>query len=649
MSDDYADGSLKTDKNKGITSIVYNYLGLVEKVVVSEGQNLGTINYIYDGSGRKWSKVVYDQIKVVTTKTDYDQEIQFENNKLSFILHEEGRVISEDQTVKLAYEYHYKDHLGNLRVAFRQRSQAQKHSSLTLEPVLAASEEASFDNVDQSRVAGVAHSGNYSARVEGIGPAKQVQLEVGEKLQVNVFGHVEAEGKHKISFLPLPVLGDVPAGGENSKRKLAIKGGVLVPLNWGSKNTNQPAAYLEIVASDSSGKVVHSERKSLSNAASESWEELQIDYQAKGAETVVIQLVNPSDIVAVHFDDLTISQEPPLIVQENHYDPWGLNLVGIEQNGSPEHQYQYNDKEKQGELGLAWYDYGARMYDPQIGRWHVVDPVSDWAEDLTPYRYGLNNPVNYIDLLGLWEDKGDRYSTSDQGDISRFLTYLQAEKSHGNTTSSASMSGFIQEEMGGKNGSLSDGTKLLSTIEVTGRRTESGTSWTANQQSVNRVWNQVQSDLDGNTDSDLDFSYRHLVGPGMGLLSADIHKTFLKRFMRSFVMNGASKSTSIFSTVMARALPPNYTILGKNIGRFAKQRFTHTTILNGMVRRHGTREVGRFIGRWGTKIMGRLSGPLMMADIFYTSYTNFQAASPEEQTYLINPWSYSTSQINNSK
>ncbi len=344
--------------------------------------------------------------------------MQFEDNKLSFSLHEEGRVIPEPQTGKLVYEYHYKDHLGNLRVAFRQRSQAETHSSLTLEPVLAASEEASFDNVDQSRVAGVAHSGRYSARVmQGIGPAKQVQLEAGEKLQVKVFGHVEAEGKHKISFLPLPIVGDVPAGGENSKRKLAIKGGVLVPLNWVHKKSDQPAAYLEIVASDSSGKVVHAERKSLTAAASESWEELSIAYQASSKETVVIQLVNPSEIAIVHFDDMTISQEPPLIVQENHYDPWGLNLVGIEQQGSPDHKYQYNGKEKQEELGLAWSDYGARMYDAQIGRWHVVDPMAGIEPTASPFAYVNNNPVILIDPTGMlsrynW-DSGNYYDDKD--------------------------------------------------------------------------------------------------------------------------------------------------------------------------------------------------------------------------------------------
>jgi len=119
---------------------------------------------------------------------------------------------------------------------------------------------------------------------------------------------------------------------------------------------------------------------------------------------VEVSVVNASARVSASFDDLTLTQEPPLVVQENHYDPWGLNLAGIEVQGDPEHKFKYNGKEKQTELGLDWMDYGARMYDAQLGRWHVVDPLAEKGRRWSPYCYAFDNPVRFIDPDGMWPD-----------------------------------------------------------------------------------------------------------------------------------------------------------------------------------------------------------------------------------------------------
>ncbi|GAB2769814.1 hypothetical protein GCM10027275_10400 [Rhabdobacter roseus] len=96
----------------------------------------------------------------------------------------------------------------------------------------------------------------------------------------------------------------------------------------------------------------------------------------------------------------------PIAVQENHYDPWGLSLPLNAQAewvaGSPADRFTYNGKEKQGELG--WHDYGARMYDAQIGRWGVVDPLADSARRFSPYAYGFNNPIRFVDPDGRMGD-----------------------------------------------------------------------------------------------------------------------------------------------------------------------------------------------------------------------------------------------------
>ena len=58
---------------------------------------------------------------------------------------------------------------------------------------------------------------------------------------------------------------------------------------------------------------------------------------------------------------------------------------------------KYNGKEYQNAFNLNWLDYGARNYDPQLGRWHSYDPADQF---LSPYVYNANNPVNFVDPDG---------------------------------------------------------------------------------------------------------------------------------------------------------------------------------------------------------------------------------------------------------
>ena len=50
---------------------------------------------------------------------------------------------------------------------------------------------------------------------------------------------------------------------------------------------------------------------------------------------------------------------------------------------------------------LNWYDYGFRSYDPQIGKFPQLDPLTDGYPELTPYQYGSNDPIANIDVDGL--------------------------------------------------------------------------------------------------------------------------------------------------------------------------------------------------------------------------------------------------------
>lgn len=109
-----------------------------------------------------------------------------------------------------------------------------------------------------------------------------------------------------------------------------------------------------------------------------------------------------------------IADESGNIEEVNHYYPFGGTFASTSVQ-----PYKYNGKELDRKNGLDWYDYGARHYDPVLGRWHVVDPMAEVYYVLSPYNYCGNNPINGIDPDGM-----DYWSTNDPNEIARLIATI---------------------------------------------------------------------------------------------------------------------------------------------------------------------------------------------------------------------------------
>ncbi|WP_220101309.1 DUF6443 domain-containing protein [Chitinophaga oryzae] len=440
-------GNLTRDGNKQIASISYNHLNLPELITVT---GKGNIRFMYDAGGNKVRKIVTDNTTgtAKVTTTDYLGGFVYENDSLRFAGHEEGRirtVYQAGQAPTFVYDYFVKDHLGNTRLVLTEQTNFTMYAA-TMETPNAATENLLFSNIDNTRSnKPVGYPTDESAGKnesvakliatgtgKKIGPSLVLRVMAGDTIQLSSKAFYKSNGPVDKNSPVVPaenMLADLinAFGGATSADAThgAPASVASTPFNANfynndyrqlkEKNPDQqpgkPKAYLNYVSFDDQFKMVeqNSGVKQV-KAEPDQLQTLSQDKMVMEKSGFLYVYTSNESSQEVFFDNLMVAQMTGPVLEEMHYYPFGLTMAGISSNALtgknyPENRLKYNGMELQsGEFGdgsgLELYDYGARMYDVQIARWHTLDPLSEKMRRWSPYNYSFNNPLRFIDPDG---------------------------------------------------------------------------------------------------------------------------------------------------------------------------------------------------------------------------------------------------------
>jgi RHS repeat-associated protein len=421
-----SNGNLSKDTNKQIRSVHYNYLNLADTIVYNDGRK---IIYMYTASGEKLQEKVIAANGAIVKKADYINEFLYNRDTLRQIRHGYGRGVPlnvGDKNSAWEYQYEQKDQVGNVRALLTSRPDANSDKG-TFETANMNAEQNRFqryENVRRINSVLFDHTNkgatHYSERLNGssnekYGLAKSLSVMPGDVINLEVYAkYMDPDASHwTAALLPLVTQianGTAVAGTVMDGSGYAAGGSApfaLAGLNGTTRSSGSgPKAYLNWLVFDRNfvfrnGGYVQMKGEGKENGTNVAHEKLSTQIRIGEAGYVYVYLSNEEATpLDVFFDDFSVELVKGPVIQQTDYDPFGLVTDESSREHSVQNDFLYNGKELQKDFDLNWYDYGARMYDAALGRWHVIDPMAEKYSNWSPYNYVLNNPLKFTDTDG---------------------------------------------------------------------------------------------------------------------------------------------------------------------------------------------------------------------------------------------------------